>query len=324
MQSIPLVRASSLLPLFEFLEQAGSDLRSVRERIAPAFRQPEVLLPVASGGALLEDAARGAGLEDLGLRLGSAVDVDRFGRWGLILERSATAGAFLQAAIASYRAFNTGYHLWTVRCGTDVWLYLSYSRALQRGRSQAFEYSLLIWLAALRRMLGPGWRPSEIHLESEPPRHAEQIDALALRGARFHRPTLAIAIPQRDLARGVASAPGAAAGLLAGPHPAGDLAGSLLQTVIALLRLGQLGLGPAAEAAGLSERSFQRRLGEAGLSFSAIVDTARFELARQMLADPAAKVIDVSAELGYGDAANFTRAFRRWTGRTPSAVRKGS
>jgi AraC-like DNA-binding protein len=42
-----------------------------------------------------------------------------------------------------------------------------------------------------------------------------------------------------------------------------------------------------------------------------------------MLADPRVKVIDVSNELGYSDSANFTRAFRRWSGVAPQLFRRG-
>jgi AraC-like DNA-binding protein len=273
---------------------------------------------------LFEDTARAIGLADLGLRLGRAVEIDGFGRWGPILARSPTLGAFLHSALASYRAFNTGYRLWTVTRGDEAWLHLSYCRSLQRGRALASEFSLLIWLGAFRRMLGPAWRPAEIHLEQEPPRHAGQLEALATRGVRFRQPTLAIALPRRDLARGHGVVSHSSGSASEGPAPAADLAGSLRQTVATLLRLGRLELSAAAEAAGMSERSFQRRLGSAGLTFSEVVEAARFERARELLADPAVRVIDVSAELGYSDSANFTRAFRRWSGVPPQLFRRAA
>jgi AraC-like DNA-binding protein len=322
LQSIPLVRASSVLPLFEFLEQGGGGLHTLLERARPAFRGAEALLPIPFGGALFEDAARASGLEDLGLRLGRATEIDTFGRWGQLVARSPTVGAFLQTALASYRAFNTGYRLWTVTRGDEVWLHLRYCRSLQHGRAQTCEFSLLIWLATFRRMLGPSWRPTEIHLEGDPPRHAGELEALAARRICFRQPALAIVLPRRDLARRPEGVPLAAAPDLGGPVPALDFVGSVRQTVESLLRLGALELSVAAEAAGTSERSFQRRLGQAGLTFSEVVEAARFEVARRMLADPAVKVIDVSTELGYSDAANFTRAFRRWSGVPPQIFRR--
>lgn len=322
MQAIPLVRASSLRPFFEFVTNGGGQLHGLRDRIGPVFREAGGLVPVAYGGLLIEEAARATGLDDLGLRIGRSVVIDGFGEWGALIARSATVGAFLQAALASYRAFNTGYRLWVAARGDEAWLHLAYCRALRAGRAHVLDYSLLTWLAAFRAMLGPTWRPREIHLEGEPPRHAGEIAALAAQRVRYRQPTMALGFPRATLARrveGVRPAPAPAAGELA---PPADFVGSVHRTVSALLQLGAAELHVAAEAAGMSERSFQRRLGAQGLTFSDVLEAARFEAARRMLADPAVRVIDVSTELGYSDSANFTRAFRRWTGVPPRTFRR--
>ena len=89
-----------------------------------------------------------------------------------------------------------------------------------------------------------------------------------------------------------------------------------------MLALGNLDLPSVAEAAGTSVRSLQRHLASSNLSFARLVDEARFEAASALLRDPNVRVVDVSAELGYADAANFTRAFRRWAGVPPLVFRR--
>ena len=79
-----------------------------------------------------------------------------------------------------------------------------------------------------------------------------------------------------------------------------------------------------AEAAGTSARSLQRRLAASGLRFGRLVDEARFQAASRLLRDPSIRIVDVSAELGYTDAANFTRAFRRWAGVSPLSFRRAA
>ena len=44
-----------------------------------------------------------------------------------------------------------------------------------------------------------------------------------------------------------------------------------------------------------------------------------FALARQLLGDAQVPLSEIAAALGYSDASAFTRAFRRWSGRTPTA-----
>ncbi|WP_162530141.1 helix-turn-helix domain-containing protein [Stappia sp. BW2] len=77
----------------------------------------------------------------------------------------------------------------------------------------------------------------------------------------------------------------------------------------------------AAEIAGISTRTLQRRLKLCGSSYSRLLQEARFELARQNLENPALKVIDVATMAGYESPQHFTRAFRRFTGITPTDYR---
>ncbi len=78
----------------------------------------------------------------------------------------------------------------------------------------------------------------------------------------------------------------------------------------------------AAEMAGMSTRTLQRRLKQCGSSYSQILQEARFSLARTRLNDPDLKVIDVAAMSGYESPQHFTRAFRQFTGVTPSEYRQ--
>jgi len=73
---------------------------------------------------------------------------------------------------------------------------------------------------------------------------------------------------------------------------------------------------------GLSARSLDRELGRLGTSFRAEVDSVRRELAERRLAEHATTLSQVASDLGYSDPANFTRAFRRWTGQSPLGYRR--
>ena len=72
----------------------------------------------------------------------------------------------------------------------------------------------------------------------------------------------------------------------------------------------------------MSVRSLQRHLADSSLSFAQLVDEVRFEAASAMLYDPDIRIVDISAELGYTDSANFTRAFHRWAGVSPREFRR--
>lgn len=78
----------------------------------------------------------------------------------------------------------------------------------------------------------------------------------------------------------------------------------------------------AANIVGCSVRTLQRRLKICDLSYTDVVNQARFEIASTMLSNPSTKVIDAAYAVGYEDPAHFTRAFRRITGVTPNEYRK--
>lgn len=81
-------------------------------------------------------------------------------------------------------------------------------------------------------------------------------------------------------------------------------------------------LAEIAEMAGVSTRSFQRKLAHAGLTYSDLLDTVRFENASKLLRDTDCKIIEVAFSSGYADPAHFTRAFRRISGVTPRQFRE--
>jgi AraC-like DNA-binding protein len=97
--------------------------------------------------------------------------------------------------------------------------------------------------------------------------------------------------------------------------------GVLRQKLQALLKDGYPSLAQAAAATKMSCRSFQRQLARNHLTYSLLIDQVRLEIAIRLLQDPTLKIIEIAFELGYEDPGNFSRAFKRWTGSSPSTFR---
>jgi AraC-like DNA-binding protein len=72
---------------------------------------------------------------------------------------------------------------------------------------------------------------------------------------------------------------------------------------------------------GISERTLRRRLAEKGLTFQALQDSVRKEQALLFLNTSDLSIEAVGRLVGYDDVHNFRRAFKRWTGTTPTDVR---
>jgi AraC-like DNA-binding protein len=74
----------------------------------------------------------------------------------------------------------------------------------------------------------------------------------------------------------------------------------------------------------MSVRSLQRQLNSAGLTFSDILEDVRMEAAYRYLLTSGLSIREIGRRIGYSDAANFVRAFRRHTGTTPDRYRRNA
>ena len=79
--------------------------------------------------------------------------------------------------------------------------------------------------------------------------------------------------------------------------------------------------GELAEALALSSRTLHRRLQAEGASLRDLKEEARMDLASQALARGRAPIKRVAHAAGFRNEKSFSRAFRAWTGETPSGFR---
>lgn len=76
-------------------------------------------------------------------------------------------------------------------------------------------------------------------------------------------------------------------------------------------------LDSAASRLHVSGRTLKRKLQLLNVTYLQLLDEARTRDSMRFLADQSLSINEVAVRLGYTDPASFTRAFRRWTGKTP-------
>ena len=74
----------------------------------------------------------------------------------------------------------------------------------------------------------------------------------------------------------------------------------------------------------MSPRTLQRKLSAVGTNYSQLLDAVRRDLAAQYVTDPSLSLSEISFLLGFSELSAFSRAFRRWTGQSPSGVRESA
>lgn len=101
-----------------------------------------------------------------------------------------------------------------------------------------------------------------------------------------------------------------------------DAIGTLRQRLRVMMTKMPLNGLEVAQMMGIHRRTLSRWLRSEGISLRTVVNEARFGAAKQLLIDTDMCLAGISAALEFSDPAAFTRAFRRWSGTTPSAWRK--
>ena len=81
-------------------------------------------------------------------------------------------------------------------------------------------------------------------------------------------------------------------------------------------------LATIAAGLGLSPRTLQRKLADAGATFQQVLDAARHALAQDYLRQRGLSLADIAFLLGYQEQSAFTHAFREWSGMNPGAWRE--
>ena len=105
-------------------------------------------------------------------------------------------------------------------------------------------------------------------------------------------------------------------------RPRGSSFAERVSTHVAASLPGSTDVTQVAQAMHMSARTLQRRLEQEQTRFTEVVDRARLDVARRLLADRSISLTDAAFRLGFADLATFSRAFKRWTGVPPGQWRR--
>ena len=103
--------------------------------------------------------------------------------------------------------------------------------------------------------------------------------------------------------------------------PSSDIVSRVREAIEAELRGGTPTLGSIGRRLAMSPRTLQRRLGDHGVVFNDVLDVMRFRAAKAYLAQGDIAGAEVAYLLGFAAQSSFDRAFRRWSGQTPTEYR---
>ena len=102
----------------------------------------------------------------------------------------------------------------------------------------------------------------------------------------------------------------------------GSIRAAVENEVQRLLPHGRANAETVAKVLALSARTLSRRLSAEGTTFEEVVDELRRSLALEYLKEAGFPLTQIAWLVGYESPTSFSHAFKRWTGRSPSAARR--
>ncbi|ESQ86066.1 hypothetical protein AEAC466_02440 [Asticcacaulis sp. AC466] len=99
--------------------------------------------------------------------------------------------------------------------------------------------------------------------------------------------------------------------------------GRVESLMIPHLHTGDLGMDSIAERMGLSRQALYRKLAAEATNFEQVLDDLRHRMAVHYLSGEKLSVNETAYLVGFSEPSAFSRAFKRWTGTSPRAHRRG-
>ncbi|SFV13813.1 AraC-type DNA-binding protein [Methylobacterium sp. 174MFSha1.1] len=326
MSAYGLTRARTVGTIARAVSEAGGSPARLFGRTGlplTLLETPDRLILLRDQLALVEAAVREVGDPALPARLSMQAGIAGLGPIGAQVRSAGTLDVALRR-VETVTPLLLQTATWTgVRQqGEEAFYGYHVTERIESGRQTNEILALGYLLGTARHFLGPAWRPERAMVTGASLPGRAEIEARLGCEVSFG-PRAGLVFPARHLNAGN---PDRLDPTDRDPAEAVPIGGDLAACVVHLIELGLDEARPSiddiARRLGLSRRTLQRRLDEAGTGFADLRRGAMLRRAEASLSAESYAIGRIALELGYSDAAHFSRAFLEWTGATPSQWRR--
>lgn len=325
---IPLVRARYAHAFAKTLDKLGVPTHKLLQahRLSPDLvNNQDGLITAYQLWTFAGDAARREGLAELGMLAGQ-VPVVEHGDFGKMVYQAITLYDAIQTFCHNAKMEYSRADFYLTQDEQQAWFCrgpIDGDDAMQR--QQVELYVLIMMIDTIRLGAGSHWQPTTLYLQNQDSKGLADVPLFRNANTRFGCKATAIGFPLSLLSKPLQG--DIAAFTKPGNEPEEinldtDFGNSLRSVLKNYMRFTPLSLNTTAEILGITPRTLQRYLKKSDMTYQETLDQLRYESALPLLKDKQNNLLEVALELGYSDAAHFSRAFRRWAGISPSEYRR--
>jgi AraC-like DNA-binding protein len=291
---------------------------------------PDARIPLSALVRLWHAAVSRVPDPALGLRLGSDCRARELGLVGYTMAFSGTLAAALQRFDRFARIMSDSLVVQREAADEGLWVRIDAQPAMRAFRPAA-DARLAALLSVWREITSASLVPLTVQFPYRRPADIQEYERFFRGPLEFGALATSVLLAKNDLARPVVSSDEALTGYLdrlaeqtlSALGSERTMQDRLRRVLWTDLSAGEAHLDRVARLLGMSPRALQRRLREEGTTFATVLTKLRQDMAQPLLRDGRLAVAEVAFLLGYEDPSSFQRAFRRWSGVSPRAFRRG-
>ena len=314
----------------KLLQELGADPAEVAASVGIDVRvldDPENSIPFTAAGKLLQGGAARTGCPHFGLLVGQRGDTRSLGLVGRLMRNARTFGRALQDLVDNQRHYIRGAAVYLIVRDGVAWIGYAVYQPGTEGADQLRDGAVAIGFNMMRELCGA--LPDEVLLSRRPPADARPYRRFFRVPVRFDAEQSALVFSARELERPV---PGADFRMRATLEEAvakywtvalPNVTDQVVRMLHPRVLFGDSTQEAVARSLRMHPRTLNRRLRAERTTFRKLVNEARFDMARQLLAGTHMDVSGISGALDYAETSAFTHAFRRMAGTPPVEWRAG-
>lgn len=324
-------RVGPLMALPAWVKERGVRLETLlaQNAIDPTiFEDHDSPISYVAASRLLRDCACVTNCSQIGLQLGLRAPIYTLGPLGYLLLTSATLGHALKDLVSYFGAHDRGgvVHL-SVHEEIASLSYAIVEPGVVEPRN-VHLLAIMVGVNLLRALLGLRWRPLRVDLSCRRQDAANVYERAFGSAVRFDAPQSAIHFEASILRRALPSADAILNRLMrqrvevdtiSVPR---DLLASLRLVLRITLASSAASLPAVASRLGMSVKALERILHAHGTTFRQQREVTLREVSQELLTRTQLSIGEIAAAIGYKEHAAFARAFRNWTGMSPSRWRE--